>query len=102
LGESAALECGRLAIFRKNPSLYFLDIRQFWPKPRHIAPRYWLQRSNRIRKELGMKKERRWLKSAIAASAEPQITLPWARGQRRRPEAMKSAEAPKSRAIAAR
>ena len=36
-----------------------------------------------------MNKERRWLKSAIAASAEPQIALPWQRGSRRRPEAMK-------------
>ncbi|WP_395006224.1 hypothetical protein [Cypionkella sp.] len=49
-----------------------------------------------------MKKERRWLKSAIAASAEPQIVLPWARGQRRRPEAMKPVAAPKPRAVAAR
>ncbi|MDZ4309710.1 MAG: hypothetical protein U1A24_04010 [Cypionkella sp.] len=48
-----------------------------------------------------MKKERRWLKSAIAASAEQQVALPWARGQRRRPEAMKAAPA-KSRALAAR
>ena len=38
-----------------------------------------------------MKKERRWLKSAIAASAETQVVMPWARGQRRRPEAMKDA-----------
>ena len=35
-----------------------------------------------------MKKQPRWMKSAIAASAEPQVALPWARGQRRRPEAM--------------
>lgn len=35
-----------------------------------------------------MKKQPRWLKSAIAASTEPQVALPWARGQRRRPEAM--------------
>jgi hypothetical protein len=52
-----------------------------------------------------MTKNRRWLKSAIAASAEPQVAMPWARGQRRRPEAMKLAAvqtAAKSRAQAAR
>ncbi len=49
-----------------------------------------------------MKKDRRWLKSAIAAAAEPQIALPWARSARRRPEAMKIVAAPKARAIAAR
>jgi hypothetical protein len=49
-----------------------------------------------------MKKQPRWMKSAIAASTETQIALPWARGQRRRPAAMKPAEAPKSRSLAAR
>lgn len=50
-----------------------------------------------------MKKERRWLKSVIAASLEPQPALPWQRGNRRRPEAMKPVQAPlKPRAIAAR
>jgi hypothetical protein len=50
-----------------------------------------------------MKKDRRWLKSAIAASADTQVVLPWARGQRRRPEAMKAEAAPaKQRAQAAR
>lgn len=51
-----------------------------------------------------MKKERRWLKSAIAASLEPQVALPWQRGARRKPEAMKAAApaATKGRAIAAR
>ena len=49
-----------------------------------------------------MKKDRRWLKSAIAAAAESQVALPWARGQRRRPEAMKVAPvATKPQAIAA-
>ncbi len=43
-----------------------------------------------------MKKERRWLKSAIAAANAPQVALPWARGTRRRPEAMKPAPAPKA------
>lgn len=42
-------------------------------------------------KETAMKTERRWLKSAIAAANEPQIALPWARGTRRRPEAMRTA-----------
>lgn len=49
-----------------------------------------------------MKKDRRWMKSAIAASTECQTTLPWARGTRRRPEAFKTAEVSKPRAIAAR
>ena len=37
-----------------------------------------------------MKKDRRWMKSILAAAQEPQAALPWARGSRRRPEAMKS------------
>lgn len=50
-----------------------------------------------------MKKDRRWLKSAIAAAAEPMVDMPWARGSRRLPEAMKIVAAqPKPRAIAAR
>lgn len=51
-----------------------------------------------------MKKERRWLKSVIAASLEPQIALPWQRGQRSRPEALKTDQRPtvKQRAMAAR
>lgn len=50
-----------------------------------------------------MKKERRWIKSVIAASLEAQPALPWQRSTRRRPEAMKAAPAPqKPRAIAAR
>ncbi len=49
-----------------------------------------------------MKKERRWLKSAITASTEIQATLPWARQARRRPAAVKSVpSAPKNPAIAA-
>ncbi len=47
-----------------------------------------------------MKKQPRWMKSAIAASTEPQMAMPWARGQRRRPEALKAAPA-KPRAQAA-
>ena len=50
-----------------------------------------------------MKKERRWMKSVLAASTEVQIAMPWARGARRRPQAMKPAIAqPVSRALAAR
>lgn len=50
-----------------------------------------------------MKKERRWIKSVIAASLEPQPALPWQRTTRRRPEAVKAAPARmKPRAMAAR
>ncbi|MDZ4096679.1 MAG: hypothetical protein U1D35_17410 [Paracoccaceae bacterium] len=48
-----------------------------------------------------VKRERRWLKSAIATSAEAQIALPWQRGTRRKPEAMKLPET-RLRARAAR
>ena len=48
-----------------------------------------------------MKKDRRWLKSAIAASAEPLPALPWQRESRRRPEAMKEIVTPKQASIAA-
>ncbi len=49
-----------------------------------------------------MRKERRWLKSAIATSADVQVSLPWARADRRKPDAMKPMAAPKLRAVAAR
>lgn len=50
-----------------------------------------------------MKKERRWLKSVIAASLDQQVALPWQRGQRRRPASLKAATpAPPKGAIAAR
>lgn len=50
-----------------------------------------------------MTKTPRWMKSVLVAAAEPQAALPWARGQRRRPEAMKPAPVvTKPRAIAAR
>ena len=49
-----------------------------------------------------MKKERRWMKSVIAASSEVQTTLPWARGTRRRPEALKAGTKPVTQAMAAR
>lgn len=48
-----------------------------------------------------MKKERRWLKSVIAASLDQQVALPWTRGARRKPESLKPAAA-KPRALAAR
>ncbi|MEF3048389.1 hypothetical protein [Pseudotabrizicola sp. L79] len=49
-----------------------------------------------------MKKERRWLKSVIAASLQPQPALPWQRGARRKPVALKTPVAtPAPRAIAA-
>jgi hypothetical protein len=48
-----------------------------------------------------MKKERRWLKSIIAASLEPQVALPWQRSTRRKPEAMKPVLV-QTRAVAAR
>lgn len=41
-----------------------------------------------------MTKQPRWLKSAIAASADSTIALPWARSTRRRPQAMKLALLP--------
>ncbi|MEH7828421.1 hypothetical protein [Gemmobacter denitrificans] len=50
-----------------------------------------------------MKKERRWLKSVIAASETTQVAMPWQRGQRRKPEAFKApAPATKPPAQAAR
>ena len=38
-----------------------------------------------------MKKDRRWLKSAIATAAATEVVMPWTRGARRRPEAMTEA-----------
>lgn len=51
-----------------------------------------------------MKKERRWLKSVIAASVDTQVAMPWQRGLRRRPEAARATAQPmqKLRAMAAR
>lgn len=37
-----------------------------------------------------MQKEHRWLKSAIVASVEVQVAMPWNRQNRSRPEAMKA------------
>ena len=67
---------------------------------RHLTPKVETAITG-IRTEPAMKKERRWMKSIVAASTEAQAPLPWARGTRRRPEAMKTATA-KPRAIAAR
>jgi hypothetical protein len=47
-----------------------------------------------------MKKDRRWLKSVIAASLEAQVALPWQRSARRKPATLKGTA--QKRAIAAR
>ncbi len=51
-----------------------------------------------------MKTERRGLKSAIAASLDAQVSLPWQRGARRKPQAVKpvAVQAARTGAIAAR
>ena len=49
-----------------------------------------------------MKKERRWLKSVIAASDTSQVAMPWQRGARRKPETFKSQAQLKPMAQAAR
>ncbi len=36
-----------------------------------------------------MIKQRRWMKTAIQTASETTVALPWARGQRHRPAAMK-------------
>ncbi|WP_164871679.1 hypothetical protein [Solirhodobacter olei] len=46
-----------------------------------------------------MKKTSRWMKSILAASAEPQPGLPWQRATRRMPAAL--AAAPKAKPAAA-
>ncbi len=38
-----------------------------------------------------IKKERRWLKSVLAASESPEVAMPWQRGARRKPQALKAA-----------
>lgn len=40
-----------------------------------------------------IKTERRWLRSVIAASAEPLPNFPWMRAERRRPAALQSEDA---------
>ena len=50
-----------------------------------------------------MKKDHRWLKSAIAVSQDNQVSMPWSRDDRHRPAAMQDASAPvKMAPIAAR
>jgi hypothetical protein len=50
-----------------------------------------------------MKKERRWLQAALAASAQPLPALPWQRQTRRRPDGLKTtATPPRIASIAAR
>lgn len=50
-----------------------------------------------------MKKDHRWMKSAVAAAQDMQVVLPFQRGSKTRPAALKTAPAPvKQRAIAAR
>jgi hypothetical protein len=41
-----------------------------------------------------MQTDRRWLKSVITASVEEQVSMPWQRENRTRPEAMKVAAQP--------
>jgi len=57
---------------------------------------------HRTRRTKPMKKDRRWMKSIIAASTEAQVALPWARSTRRRPAALKDQAKPAPRAMAAR
>lgn len=48
-----------------------------------------------------MKKDRRWMKSIVAAAADCQTVLPFQRGVKRKPASLKS-EAPARPAVAAR
>jgi hypothetical protein len=49
-----------------------------------------------------MKKERRWMKSVLAASTETQVAMPWTRGKRRMPTALKPVAQTQKPALAAR
>lgn len=49
-----------------------------------------------------MTAQRRWMKSAITASTETSVKLPWARPTRSRPLTLKPQGAPKPQALAAR
>lgn len=49
-----------------------------------------------------MTAQRRWMKSAITASTEISVKLPWARPTRSRPLAVKPQIVPKPQALAAR
>ena len=46
--------------------------------------------------------KRRWMKSALAASTEAQVALPWARSTRRRPASLKQKGQQAPVAVAAR
>ena len=49
-----------------------------------------------------MKKDRRWLKSVLAAAAEPQVAMPWARQSRRRPASVEPQAVVRPAPVAAR
>jgi hypothetical protein len=53
-------------------------------------------------KGLKMKKQRRWMKSVLAAAAEPQVVMPWARQARRRPKSLDRQAVAGSARVAAR
>ena len=98
---------GTAATIRPRHKGLIRDFRAQMPKPCRKAPSDFNStgrnspRDERRRRK--MKKERRWLKSVLAASLEQQPALPWQRGTRRRPEAVKTAApAIKPRAMAAR
>jgi hypothetical protein len=89
-----------LHLTRRTGCLNFRRSAKTTPQSAAITP----STSNKDEQETSMKTQRRWMKSAIAASTEVQVSLPWARGTRRRPEAMKTAPATpaKPRSLAAR
>lgn len=96
---------GRLATIRRiarQPGRNFPNPGQIpAANRRYIGPK--VETSHRYTQEPAMKKERRWMKSVLAASTEVQVAMPWARGARRRPQAMKPAVSqPVTRALAAR
>lgn len=65
-------------------------------KQRQIDP---IERVPHLGKTI-MQTNRRWLKSVIAASLEPQVALPWQRGNRKKPAAMKPAQRAERRVVA--
>jgi hypothetical protein len=73
-----------------------LDARRTAAKFSQISP---IQSARGLR----MKKDRRWLKTAIAASTEALPVLPWQRQARRRPQGQKRVATPaKPAGVAAR
>jgi hypothetical protein len=98
---------GAAATIRPRHKVLIRDFPARMPKHCRKAPSDFVStgrnRPRDERRRRKMKKERRWLKSVLAASLEPQPALPWQRGTRRRPEAVKTAApAIKPRAMAAR